>query len=380
MVWRWKFKRYLDNEPVMARPPSRVYRFQKLARRNKATFIAIGAVSVALVAGFGTSTWLFLREREARQEQVRLREEAVQARNNETKLRHEAEAQAKITQAAILTSRGKLAEADALVGDVDLPVNRPSLEATDVFRTLADWNVTRGQWKLAANCLLKLVQANQIDKTDMTDAATRELVKVGPPLVLIGDTTDYWHFIKGIIVRFSRTQNPVAAEQVLKSATILPLDKSVIQSLEPLAAVAAKSFAESPDPDASGGYIFAWRAFALSQFNYRCGNYANAIAWAQKSLAYRDNRPTCMAMSRAILAMANYKLNQSGPAREELAKVRETIKAVLPNGLANGLPMRADEAGFWNDWMESYLIMNEAATLIEGADSSPSISTKSPQP
>ena len=52
-------QRYLNNEPVLARPPSRLYRFQKLVRRNRAFFISVAAVSLALVAGFGTSTWLF---------------------------------------------------------------------------------------------------------------------------------------------------------------------------------------------------------------------------------------------------------------------------------------------------------------------------------
>src|SRR5207245_2189149 len=31
-------QRYLHNEPVTARPPSRLYRFQKLVRRNKLAF------------------------------------------------------------------------------------------------------------------------------------------------------------------------------------------------------------------------------------------------------------------------------------------------------------------------------------------------------
>ena len=35
-------QRYLNNEPVMARPPSRLYRFQKLVRRNKVVFAAGG--------------------------------------------------------------------------------------------------------------------------------------------------------------------------------------------------------------------------------------------------------------------------------------------------------------------------------------------------
>ena len=39
-------KRHLNDEPVIARPPSTAYRFQKLVRRNKFAFAATGAVSV----------------------------------------------------------------------------------------------------------------------------------------------------------------------------------------------------------------------------------------------------------------------------------------------------------------------------------------------
>src|SRR5262245_62074879 len=38
-------KRHLNNEPVVARPPSAAYRFQKLVRRNKLAFMAAGAVA-----------------------------------------------------------------------------------------------------------------------------------------------------------------------------------------------------------------------------------------------------------------------------------------------------------------------------------------------
>src|SRR5262245_45910311 len=70
-------ERHLNNDPVMARPPSRVYRFQKLVRRNKLAFGAAGAVLAALILGLGLSTWLFFRERAGRQEQEHLRKEAL---------------------------------------------------------------------------------------------------------------------------------------------------------------------------------------------------------------------------------------------------------------------------------------------------------------
>jgi tetratricopeptide (TPR) repeat protein len=69
-------ERHLNNEPVAARPPSKFYRFQKLVRRNKIAFTAIGAVTASLLIGLGLSTWLFLREREAKRDQTHLRQQA----------------------------------------------------------------------------------------------------------------------------------------------------------------------------------------------------------------------------------------------------------------------------------------------------------------
>ena len=54
-------ERFLNHEPVAARPPSRLYRFRKLVRRNQVVFAAVGAVSVALVAGIALSTWMFVK-------------------------------------------------------------------------------------------------------------------------------------------------------------------------------------------------------------------------------------------------------------------------------------------------------------------------------
>jgi serine/threonine protein kinase len=50
-------QRYLDNEPVVACPPTAAYRFRKMIRRNKLTFAAVSAVAAALLLGLGISTW-----------------------------------------------------------------------------------------------------------------------------------------------------------------------------------------------------------------------------------------------------------------------------------------------------------------------------------
>ncbi len=58
-------ERHLANEPVIARPPSSGYRFQKMMRRNKVAFVVAATFVAALGAGLAVSTWMFLRERQA---------------------------------------------------------------------------------------------------------------------------------------------------------------------------------------------------------------------------------------------------------------------------------------------------------------------------
>src|SRR6185436_7890480 len=54
-------QRHLTNEPVVARPPSTVYRFSRLIRRNKLAFAAAGAVSATLLIGLFIASWQAVR-------------------------------------------------------------------------------------------------------------------------------------------------------------------------------------------------------------------------------------------------------------------------------------------------------------------------------
>jgi len=59
-------RRHLDDEPVLARPPSRAYRMRKFVRRNRLAVAAAAALSLALVAGVvGTTIGLLRAQREA---------------------------------------------------------------------------------------------------------------------------------------------------------------------------------------------------------------------------------------------------------------------------------------------------------------------------
>src|SRR5205807_3101417 len=72
------------NEPVVACPPGRLYRLQKLVRRNKLAFSAAATISILLVLAVVVSAW------EARV-QSRLRRQATTAQVNESRERANAE-------------------------------------------------------------------------------------------------------------------------------------------------------------------------------------------------------------------------------------------------------------------------------------------------
>jgi len=64
-------QRHLSGEPVLACPPSRLYRFRKLVSRHKLEFAAFGIVLVTLVAGLGITTWSLANEKRAHREASR---------------------------------------------------------------------------------------------------------------------------------------------------------------------------------------------------------------------------------------------------------------------------------------------------------------------
>jgi tetratricopeptide (TPR) repeat protein len=61
-----EIQRLLRNEPIVARPPSSVYRLRKLVRRHRVACAAGGSVLAALVIGLGVAGWALLRERAER--------------------------------------------------------------------------------------------------------------------------------------------------------------------------------------------------------------------------------------------------------------------------------------------------------------------------
>jgi len=351
-------QRYLDNEPIQARPPNRFYRLRKLVRRNKVVFTAVAAVAFALVAGLGASTWMFLREREARQEQVRLRLIADVARENEAKLRQQAENRERITQAAFLISRDMLAEADELMNQVtDL---EPSLEAESVLRQLGKWHALRGDWDRAAARFNQLLLADQWDRSEMI---AYDLLQAGPILIERGDVKGYEHFRSAAIARFADSTVATDAERTLKISLLLPADSETLRSLQPLERVAAASFEEHGVNAGTAPGMAAWRCLSLGLMAYRQDHTPTAKEWCRRCLTYPEKNPARIATAHIIRAMACQQLEELAQARSELAQGRKLIRDEFADGLDNG----GGSVGFWFDWLFARVLLREAEQLIDGS-------------
>ena len=343
--------RHLNNEPVMARPPSRLYRFQKLVRRNRVVFAAGGAVAAALVVGLGTSTWLFLREREAHHR-------AVDAEQQQARLRHEAEVREKISQAALLVSQERFEQADTLLNDVTL--TKPTLEGAAVLRAITEWQVLREQWRPAADRLVVLLQVNPLDGLDVSSL---DFLRGGPVFIELGDTNGYERFRQEAIARFTPTACPFA-DRIVKVSLLLPAGERLVDSLKPLAEVTARYLAEADQH----GDVFsaAWRSVSLGLLEYRRGNFPQAVEWCRRCLDYPGTNAPRTATARVILAMAYHRLGRPDEARAELLAGREIVEGKFKSRLDAGGPVQ----GFWFDWLFARILLRESMAVLETASSS----------
>jgi eukaryotic-like serine/threonine-protein kinase len=339
-------QRHLNSEPVTAHPPSGLYQFRKLVRRNRVVFATAGAVALALVIGLGTSTWLFLRERDARQR-------AVTAEQQQAHLRVEAESRAKMTQAALLVSQEKYDDADRLLGEISL--TQPTVEGSAVLRSLGEWHALQGHWKLAADRFSRLLQVDQLDGWDVY---TLDYLRLGPVYLEMGDTVGYERFRDEAVARFSGAACP-APDRILKICLLLPAGEPVRSALKAIAADTVKSFSDSD----SSGDVFkaAWDTVSLALWEYRNGAYTKAVEWAQRCLSCPEKNAPRSAAAEAILSMSYGKLGRTAEADAAFLAGQEGVDGRLKGRLDLGTPVQ----GFWFDRAFARILLRESKGLID---------------
>ena len=345
-------KRYLNDEPIVARPPSRRYRFRKLVRRNQVVFAAGGIVAITLMIGLGLSTWMFLREKEARHLQARLREQAEQSEQREAELHRQTEAREKINLAAIYVSQEKFEAANQVLEAVTTPPPKPSFDGVSAYRSVGDWLGAHERWPDAA---VRYAALMEIDKLDKWGAVTLDYQAYGVVLVESHEYAPYQQFCGATVDVFGTTTNGDAAGRILKTCLLLPPEEKLMARLQPLGEQAEKFFAFQ-DPKSDTG----WATIPSGLWRYRLGDFGQAAEWCRRSVDEKDKTTAQTAAIRLILAMSCHRQGLADEAGSQLAKAREVIEANFKYGLEHG---NAGE-GMWYDWVFARILLREASALI----------------
>jgi serine/threonine protein kinase len=318
-------QRHLRNEPVMARPPSRLYSLGKLVRRNRVSFAAGMAVAAALLIGFGTSTWLFFQER---------------------RLLAEAEKNEKVTRAMFLVRGGNFREANAVLEQVDTPPSRPSLDGVSAFREVGDWLARQQRWREAAD---RYAFVLHLDLLDIWGSVTLDYQAYGVLLVETGNLAEYERFSAAAISRYAAETNDDAAVRILKTCLLRPPAAERLAALRPMGEKAER-FART--------YVNQWACIPASLWRYRCGEYRETEAIA----LWPKGDPSSAAAATLDL-IASMALAREGKT-EEARPLLERGRALVGERFRSSLPSGGFTLGNWYDWVFARILLREAESTV----------------
>ncbi len=127
-------KRHLNNEPVVARPPSAAYKFQKAWRRNKLVILAAGGVALALLVGVVATGWQAVRATRASRAETRQRLLAEAAQGEAQTKQREAEAERSRADAQARKAVENQAQSRRLLYAADMNLAQQSLKQNNLGR------------------------------------------------------------------------------------------------------------------------------------------------------------------------------------------------------------------------------------------------------
>jgi serine/threonine protein kinase len=350
-------QRFLSDEPVIARRPSRIYLLGKFVRRNRVACISGAAVAISLIGGMSAATVLYLRERDALVEQERLRQEAETARAEESRLRSQTQARANVSRVAVLLSEGKIEEADALLQQNSLSSIDPSREAAEVFRSLGNWYAVYGRWDQAVQCFTLLHQANRLDKR-RNIVEGLDLLYIGPAYLEHGDRKSYDAFRSEVVELYLPARNTIEGEHLLKACLLAPASPDLLGKLKQVADMCSGKI--PPYPDSKNAVSFPeWEAFSMALYHYRLENFEKALEYGRKSREKPDKAGSRIVSILCLSAMSHQQLGGKEQAAADLRKAREMIPAPPDPSEESARPL----PGTWFSWSVARLLLREAEAM-----------------
>lgn len=336
-------RRYLNNEPVEASPPSSIYQLRKLIRRNRIAFTAGAVVLVALVLGFGLSTFLFIREREALKRvaeaekiEVELRKKAESAFRLEAEKRERAQLGAQIGRAALYLTEDRYPEAEKEISQVPLSTLTNFISTAFLFNAFGDKQARHGQWIEAITNYTKLSAIVPSDFRGYHALAS---------LYVVTGHSDEWRSLCGRASKqFAKTSDPGIAARLAMDTLLIPADTNAPGALADWIETVARGENSTQAKLVKG----------ISE--YRAGNYSAAFECLRDKMDAKDPW-TLFVQIHMIAAMSEFKLQHISEAQQAFQEGMIAANQKLPT-FNEGL------GPDWPDWIAAHQLVQEAKALM----------------
>jgi eukaryotic-like serine/threonine-protein kinase len=310
-------QRYLTNEPIVARPPSTMYRFQKLVRRNRTMFAAASVGATALLIGLILSSYAFIQERIMRKHAERA-----------------AAGSREVARAGLLLMQGRYDDSEALISKIP-----PQETLVPFYNVFGGSHARHGQWREALTNWELVVKLAPDDHVGYQFLA--------PLLLQLNDVAGYKACRTQILREFGNTSHPLIAQRMVIASLILPPTDDEMKIIAKMTDVVAH--------DDTNSEVYGYNLFAEGFTEYRLGYYKPAVDILRRATPM-DIGANCRTEAYFILAMARYHLNRLDDSRESFTNAMNKMRTKLELD---------DET--WNHWITAHVLMREAETLIPAA-------------
>lgn len=350
--------RWLHGEAISARPPTRGYRLAKLVGRNRLAF-GFGALAfLGLLGGFTVATVLFLREREARAAEVRLRAQAERAHRAETLARKSWEYRSRVSESAVRLRYGDHDGAEKLLEPIPIDETPPSLESTAVYKQLAEWHRSHGRTEEAEKRYFGMIQAlARIDRSH-TDANSDLFLPAAAMLARSAHPERYAELRRIALDLYGNTSDRLIAERILKVCLLKPTPEADLQQTAKLAAVL-----EAGAKQKTGGELLSWECLSVALHYFRMADYEQAGIWANRSQDCPNGAPLSLLSARVLMGLVWQRRGNDSRARDFLNSVVGDSGPYLQAIPAN-LP---DRSGAWHDWLNLRTLLEETGWREEAS-------------
>ena len=361
---------FLKNELIIARPPGRWYRLQKFARRNRAALLvatvaglAACAVIAALTVGLAVSTWLFIRERQARQlvaevqQGAELTQAEVMAFGNPELVERVRRAQESVGQMESLTqllNQGQLDQAEQVMDGLLSDSTGGGYFEAQVLALRADLRARSGRFKEAAEDLTRVVEIDPADHWNW--------FMLSPLVVHLGDEAKYQSLRTAMLERFgnleqfSYTNEALVAERLVKAITLRPLNEEDVGGIDHLVEIALAGRDQEQYRDQFAQYLDGLM-LCEALASYRHGQYEEAIQSVQPALG--STYHFFVPLAHAVLAMSHHSLGHPLEAKAALDAGQGVARASWGSLENSSLGPQ------WNDILIADIFLKEAEELLQ---------------